>query len=67
MNIQEQHPHIQYHLYSAITDDILEKLNRGLLDFALLVEPVDKEKLEYISISQKDCIGILVRDDSPYA
>lgn len=67
LNLHEQHPHIQYHLYSAITDDILEKLNRGLLDFALLVEPVDKEKLEYISIFQKDRIGILVRDDSPYA
>src|SRR5699024_4126532 len=30
--LQEEHPNIQYHLYSGNADDVTERLDKGLLD-----------------------------------
>ncbi len=65
--IQQQHPMIKYRLYSGHTDDVVERLEHGLLDFGLLFEPVNKEKYNYIPVPVSDTLGILMRKDSPFA
>lgn len=66
-HIQQQHPMIKYRLYSGHTDDVVERLEHGLLDFGLLFEPVNKEKYNYIPVPVSDTLGILMRKDSPFA
>lgn len=64
---QMSHPDISYHLYSGDATSITEKLDHGLIDFGLLVEPVDISKYEYLRLPVKDTWGVLMRRDSPLA
>ncbi len=65
--LQEQYPRIRYHLYSGNGDDIMERLDKGLLDFGLLIEPVDLKKYDHIHLPVTDTWGVLMRKDSPLA
>ena len=65
--LQKDYPHIRLHLYSGNADDVTEKLDKGLLDFGLLIEPTDIEKYDYIKISATDSWGLLLGQDSPLA
>lgn len=65
--IQENYPGIHYHLYSGNAEDVTERLEKGLLDFCLLIQPTDIAKYHCLSIPAKDTWGILMRKDSPLA
>jgi DNA-binding transcriptional LysR family regulator len=65
--LHQRYPLIKYNIYSANADDVTEKLERGLLDFGLMIEPVNKTKYEYIRLPQYNVMGILMRKDSPLA
>lgn len=66
-NLQEEYPLIRYHIYSGDAEHIIERLDKGLIDFGLLVEPFDIEKYDFIRLPVKDTWGVLMRKDSPLA
>ena len=66
-NLQQQHPLIHYHIYSGDAERVMERLDKGLIDFGLLVGPVDVNKYDYIRLPYKDTWGVLMRKDSPLA
>jgi DNA-binding transcriptional LysR family regulator len=45
----------------------LEQLDKGLLDFGLLLGQTDLSKYDYIKLPCKDVWGVLMRRDSPLA
>ena len=65
--LQKDHPRIRLHITSGNAPDVTEKLDSGILDFGLLVEPVDKSKYEFVELPAKDTWGLLVRKDHPLA
>ncbi len=65
--LQSQYPEIYLHMISGDAIDIMERLDKGLLDFALLLEPVDISKYHYIKFPVKDTWGVLMRKDCPLA
>ncbi len=65
--IQEDYPDIHYHISSGDTIDVLESLDKGLIDFGLLFGTADTSKYEYVNFPVKDTYGILMRKDSPLA
>lgn len=65
--IHQEHPSVTYRLYSGVADDVLEKVDTGLLDFALVFEPVQKEKYNFIEVPSYDQMGVLMCDDHPLA
>lgn len=65
--LQESYPNIRYHLYSGNEDDVTERLDRGLLDFGILIQPADISKYNYYNIPGKDVWGVVMRKDSPLA
>lgn len=67
LSFRQRYPSVQFSIYSAIADDIKERIEKGLLDMGLLVEPVDISKYEFIRLPLKEQWGILVRTDSPLA
>lgn len=64
---RQEHPLVQFNIHSAIADDIKERIEKGILDIGLLMEPVDVGKYEFIRMPQKEKWGILVRKDSELA
>lgn len=66
-DLQVSYPNIRYHLYSGNEDDVTERLDKGLLDFGMLIQPADLSKYNYINIPAKDVWGVVMRKDSPLA
>lgn len=64
-DVQSDYPHIRYNIYSGNFQDITEKLDKGLLDFGLLIDPADLSKYDYLKIPLKDTWGLAMRKDSP--
>lgn len=65
--LQRNYPDIKYHLYSGNADDVAERLDKGLLDFGIMIEPADIRKYDYLPLPAKDTWGLLMRKDSPLA
>lgn len=65
--LQKEHPHIHCHLFSGNSEDISDRLDRGLLDFGVLITPTEKKKYDFISLPATDAWGLLMRKDSPLA
>lgn len=65
--LQKKHPLIRYNLYSGNADNIKDRIELGLLDIGLLLEPVDIRKYDFIRLPQKETWGVLVRKDSVLA
>lgn len=65
--LRMNYPGIHYHLYSGNSEDVTERLDKGLLDFGILIQPADISKYDYINIPAKDTWGVAMRRDSPLA
>lgn len=66
-SLQNTYPRIRYHFYSSGTEAVNERLDQGLLDFAIIVEEVDVSKYNYLKIPSIDQWGVIMRKDSPLA
>ena len=66
-SLQEQYPRVRFHLYSGNTEDVSERLDKGLLDFAVLAQEVDLSKYNYLQVPGADLWGVVMRKDSPLA
>lgn len=62
-----QYPLVRFHLYNEMADYIKDRMDKGLLDVGLLLEPVDTVKYDFIRLPQKETWGVLMRDDHPLA
>lgn len=65
--IQNEYPEIKFHIYSGNAEDVTEKLDRGLLDFGILIQPIDLSKYDNITLPDKDVWGVIMRKDNPLA
>ena len=61
------YPKIKYEIYTNSADTLQEKLEQGLLDFALLQEPVDVINYDFLRLKTKDTWGLFMRSDCPLA
>ena len=65
--LQDEYPAVKFHIYSGNAEDVTEKLDKGLLDFGILIQPIDLSKYDNITIPHKDVWGVIMRNDSPLA
>ena len=65
--LQTRFPRIRVHLSSGDRSDLAERLDRGLLDFAVLVESVDLSKYNYLAFPGQDAWGVVMPRDRPLA
>lgn len=65
--LQSEYPNIKYHIYSGNAEDVTERLDKGLLDFGVLIQPKDLSKYDYVTLPSKDVWGVIMRKDSPLA
>ena len=65
--LQQRYPGICFHIISGDAVDVCERLDKGLLDFGILLGDIDKTKYYYLELPMKDTWGVLMRRDSPLA
>jgi len=66
-SVYEKHPGIHYHITSGGTEHVSEKLDKGLYDFAVIVEPPDLSRYNYLEIPETDIWGAVMPKDHPLA
>ena len=66
-DLTHDYPDIKFHIYSGNAEDVTEKLDKGLLDFGVLIQPIDLSKYDHIALPQKDVWVVIMRKDSPLA
>ncbi len=60
-----RYPNLQYHITSGDTEQIADKLDKGLLDFLVLAELPDSRKYDYLAFPEKDEWGLVVPESDP--
>lgn len=67
MNVQHTYPNIRFHISSGDKQNVLEDLERGLIDFGIFVDPIDKTDYNYLLLPRKEVLGVVARKDSSLA
>lgn len=65
--LKEKYPLLRHHLSSGDTEQVTERLDKGLFDFAFIVEPPDLSKYNYLEVPGADRWGVVMRSDDPLA
>lgn len=65
--LQQRYPGILFHIVSGDAVDVCERLDKGLLDFGILLGDIDKTKYHYAELPMKDTWGVLMQRSSPLA
>ena len=65
-DVRRDYPGVTCELYTGNADAVEERLERGLLDFALILEPVNLEKYEWIRMPDANRVGLAVSADGPW-
>lgn len=65
-DVRRDYPGVTCELYTGNADAVEERLERGLLDFALVIEPVNLEKYEWIRMPDANQVGLAVSADGPW-
>ena len=64
---KQTYPGLRYHITSGDTEQVMEKLDKGLLDFVVLAETPDKGKYESLIFPEADVWGLVMPEDDPLA
>ena len=65
--IREEYPGIHFQIYSGNAEEVAERLEKGLLDFGVFVEPADISRYNSIRLPVMDTWGLILRKDHPLA
>lgn len=65
--VQARYPHVTFRFFSGDADDVTEKLERGLIDFGIVVDLADIAQYNALRLPLADRWGVLMRRDSPLA
>ncbi len=65
--LRKSFPNIYFHIVSGDAADVCERLDKGLLDFGILLGDIDKTKYNYMELPMKDVWGVLMQRSSPLA
>lgn len=58
---RERYPLFRYHLTSGNTEQVVERLDRGLIDFAVIVEPPNLSKYNYLEVPETNTWGLVMK------
>ena len=61
------YPNLRYHITSGDTEQVTEKLDKGLLDFAIICTAPNEMKYRHIRFPESDYFGAVLPADSPLA
>lgn len=66
-DLQAAYPLVHFHIVSGDKTTVLEDLDKGLIDFALLFGEIDDSRYDALKLPSTDAFGVLMRRDDPLA
>ncbi len=67
VSFRKLYPNVNFNIYTAIADDVKERLESGVLDMGLLLEPVEISRYQYVRMPLKEKWQVLMRKDARLA
>lgn len=64
-DFKTRYPNLHYHITSGDTEQVADKLDKGLLDFLVLAELPDSRRYEYLAFPEKDVWGLVIPETDP--
>lgn len=61
------YPQLRYHITSGDTEQVTEKLDKGIIDFAVLAQEPNTVKYHYLEFPGTDLWGVVIPSDCPLA
>lgn len=65
--IIDEHPNVCLHVHSGNADDVIERVDKGLLDFGVIIGRIPDTRFESLELPSQECWGVLVRSDDSLA
>lgn len=65
--VQQKYPGIRFHFYTGSGTAAIDRLDSGLVDFSILVEPSDVSRYDFLFLPAAEECGFLMRPDAPLA
>ena len=65
--LKKRCPKLRYHVTSGDTEQVADKLQKGLLDFVVLAEEPDPKKYDFLPLPEADVWGLVLPSDDPLA
>lgn len=66
-SVQSDYPNVKFHLFSGDSGTVSERLDKGLIDFGIFIQPFDLSKYDHLRLPLYDTWGVIMRKDSPLA
>lgn len=66
-SFHKRYPAVTFEVYTATADHIKDRMDRGLTDVGLLLEPVDMEKYDHIRLNKREKWVVAMHPDAPLA
>ncbi len=66
-NLRKKHKRVKFNFYSGDAEYICEQIDHGNIDFAILLEPVDATKYDYLSLPENSEWGIIMKSNCEFA
>ncbi|MCX4362362.1 MAG: LysR family transcriptional regulator [Clostridia bacterium] len=66
-SVQCDYPNVKFHIFSGDSGTVSERLDKGLIDFGIFIEPFDLSKYDHMRLPLYDTWGVIMRKDSPLA
>jgi len=64
---RKRYPRVRFHIHSGNAGDVIERLERGLDDFAVLMSYADIDRFEHLRLPPTDAWGLLMPEGDPLA
>lgn len=61
--VRKKHPGIRFYFYNGDATDVSERLDHGSLDFAVMLQPIDNTKYDFLSLDDCSEWGVLMKSD----
>lgn len=65
--IAHDHPGVRLRLHSGNADDVIERVDKGLLDYGVIIGRNPESRFDSFELPTRERWGILVRNDDPLA
>ena len=66
-DMSEEYPDVRFHLYSGSADNVMDRIDKGLFEFGVVIEPADIRKYEAMRLPYTDHYGLIMKKDDPLA